>query len=336
MNRFYWLLLIAIVSACIDPLAIDTDEESATLVIDGMITTEQGPYSVRLSTSKGYDDFSNRAVSGATVTLFDDEGNDEVLTEVESGLYRTSITGIKGKVGGSYYITIVTSEGKKYQSAPETILPTVAIDSIYYELNTEIEYIGQFSTRERSYFQIYVDVSDIPGSRNFYRWETNRAMEFTSRARDGDTSPPPCCYRCFLFYSDSEIALITDERQDGQKLIRIPIEQVGNGFSNIFSVRVKQFSLTSRAYEFWKNIDEQRNSVGSIFDPPPAVIRGNIVNTEDKEELVLGYFSASDVSRKVTIVPRPSYPVPGRVKFEAIGDCRDVDGATAIVPPEFR
>ena len=328
-------LIILGISSCIEPIAIDVSDEPQTLVVDGLITTEPGPYSVRISYSKGYEDFSNRPLAGAEVTINDSEGNQEMLAETAPGLYRTSPDGLRGKIGNSYFVTIETPDGKTYESLPETIFPTVAIDSIHYELKTETEFIGQFSERERSYFQIYVDVKDPQGVRNFYRWETTRVMQFTSRAAEGGP-PPPCCFRCFLFYYDSEIALATDERQDGQTIAFIPIERVGNGFSNLFSVRVKQYSLTPRAYEFWENLYEQRNSVGSIFDPPPAVIRGNIVNTSDDQELVLGYFGASDMRRKTRIIPRPSYPVIGRVKFETIGDCRDVEGATAEVPPEFR
>jgi hypothetical protein len=40
------------------------------------------------------------------------------------------------------------------------------------------------------------------------------------------------------------------------------------------------------------------NIDGSLFDPPPGTVKGNLYNAGDPNELILGYFSVSGVSYK--------------------------------------
>ncbi|NJN26028.1 MAG: DUF4249 family protein [Cyclobacteriaceae bacterium] len=65
-------------------------------------------------------------------------------------------------------------------------------------------------------------------------------------------------------------------------------------FRHYFSVY--QYAMTKKAYDFWEKIKLTSAPSGNIFDLPPATVRGNIYNIEDKDELVGGYFEASSVN----------------------------------------
>ena len=55
---------------------------------------------------------------------------------------------------------------------------------------------------------------------------------------------------------------------------------------------------------FLAKVDEQTSRTGSIFDPLPASLEGNIYNINQPNELALGYFGASAVSyKRIVIVP---------------------------------
>jgi len=66
-------------------------------------------------------------------------------------------------------------------------------------------------------------------------------------------------------------------------------------FDTVFAFIIRQYSLSSQAYDFWQTAQMQREETGSIFDPVPSNISGNIFNVNDPDELVLGYYSASAV-----------------------------------------
>jgi hypothetical protein len=63
-------------------------------------------------------------------------------------------------------------------------------------------------------------------------------------------------------------------------------------------VEVSQYSLTREAYRFWERYEEQRIRTGSILDPLPEPIEGNVYNVNDQNDIALGYFSASSVTTK--------------------------------------
>ena len=336
------ILLVFMISSCVEPISINPEQASGVMVVDGAITTEPGPYTVRISKSFSIGKFSNEKVTGARVVISDNKGNEAILSEVDSGVYKTLKNEIQGTVDNKYTLTITTAEGKVYHSLPEMLTATPAIDSIHYKLKEEINYIGNYAENIRTYFQMYVDVKDPAGVENYYRWESTRIMEFESDLPtyppeiDPPPDPPECCYLCYLYnYEQNNIALASDLFADGQEMKNIPVTRVGNGFENIFSFRVRQYSLSARAYDFLNRLRDQQENVGGVFDTPPGSIRGNVFNVNDQSEQVLGYFMASAVARKTIVVPRFRYAVSGRIKFDYVGDCREVDGAVAEVPEEF-
>ena len=335
MSRIKYFYFSLILAGCIEPINIPGNQDSGLLVVDGLVHNEKAPYTIRLSYSKSYDGFTNLPETGANVYVIDSAGHEYIFEESDDGTYISDPLEFTGEINNFYTLVIETRAGKLYQSNPEKLHPTPPIDCVYYEYKEEIDYIGDFSQQIRNYFQIYVAVKDPVYQQNFYRWRTSRVMEFTSTW--AGVPPPPCCFKCYLYYfNQEEVAVANDHQINGQWLTHQPITKVGNGYSNPFSVRVTQYSLSKKAYEYWSNIQEQHENTGSIFDTPPANIRGNIYNKEDKSELVLGYFMASAITRDTLYVPRYSYSKIGRVKFEVEGDCRQVEGASAEIPPEFR
>ncbi|MEI9921760.1 MAG: DUF4249 family protein [Bacteroidota bacterium] len=57
---------------------------------------------------------------------------------------------------------------------------------------------------------------------------------------------------------------------------------------------IYQASITLEAYNYWKNVNLLINRSGSIFDAPPAPIKGNAYSKDDDKEKVLGYFEAGN------------------------------------------
>ena len=65
-----------------------------------------------------------------------------------------------------------------------------------------------------------------------------------------------------------------------------------------YSILLRQYALTSDAYNFWTNLKKNTEQLGSIFDAQPSQINGNIHNTGNSSEPVIGYISACAVQTK--------------------------------------
>ena len=63
-------------------------------------------------------------------------------------------------------------------------------------------------------------------------------------------------------------------------------------------------ALSASAYTFLNNLEKQINVEGSIFDPPPSFLRGNILNIEQPEKIALGYFYVAGVAESDIAIDR--------------------------------
>jgi hypothetical protein len=64
-------------------------------------------------------------------------------------------------------------------------------------------------------------------------------------------------------------------------------------FGEVVFFNLYMETLSPEAYKYWNKVSQLITQSGSVFDPPPGVIRGNITNLSNPEELVLGYFYAA-------------------------------------------
>ncbi|MEQ9426022.1 MAG: DUF4249 family protein [Cyclobacteriaceae bacterium] len=129
--------LAFIAASCVTEFDPNIKQTNKRLVVEGRMTTEPGPYFVKLSQTEdlrfSFADSLFAPASNAVVIISDSENNSETLVEVEPGLYRSAEdgSGIRGAVGGIYQLTVITQEDNFYQSIPQEILPPVEMDSIY-------------------------------------------------------------------------------------------------------------------------------------------------------------------------------------------------------------
>ncbi len=61
---------------------------------------------------------------------------------------------------------------------------------------------------------------------------------------------------------------------------------------------MKQYALDKQAYEFYQLMKKNTESIGSIFDPQPSDITGNIHCTSAPAEKVIGYVMVTTKEEK--------------------------------------
>ena len=128
------ILLILVVSACLDRIIIDVGTVALnTIVINGSIMNEPGPYQVVISLAFDIESKESlrNPVTAKRVVISDNAGTSEELTEASKGLYVTKADGIQGTVGRTYMLSVELMDGRVYESSPDTLLESGRIDSLY-------------------------------------------------------------------------------------------------------------------------------------------------------------------------------------------------------------
>lgn len=140
---------------CVEPFDLEVPGGSTFLVVDGSITDEPGPYSIKLSQSSdlALNDFA--PVSNAEVSIQEEDGMVEILTETTEGEYQTATNGIRAEPGKRYRLEVKRGNGAVYQSAWEMLKPSPPIDSVYWRFESKETQAGTLEG-----VQLFVDTHD--------------------------------------------------------------------------------------------------------------------------------------------------------------------------------
>lgn len=339
---FIFLLLGAFVTACIDRVELPIRAEEPRLVVEGQITNEAPPYTIRLTYTGRYSgpegqNPASQFVEQAQVSLTDDKGHSVPFMPVGQGLYKTIDTTFRGQVGRSYGLAITLSNGKRYVTKPEKMPAVPVIDSVSARLARSKSLTKPFA------IDYSVNTSDPATEKNYYRWT---GYGYTTRLSVGVPctlgSPNLCNYRCWTQVSTDVVNVYSDEAINGNPLrnrfvLQLPVYAVGPQL-----VEIQQYGMTQANYQFWKLFQQQNARTGSIFDPLPAPIVGNVINANDPTDRARGYFAVTSITRKRLrqpgIPPAVFYPaVLSFISSQLIppGDCRATYGYNSpILEPE--
>lgn len=340
--KYFFIVITVFFASCIDPITLDNDNEVNILVVEGNITTEYGPHKVKLTRSAKYGDIFEGVIEyeqNADVFIRDDLGNTIKLLGAEYGEYYTSEDFI-GVIGRSYTLIVELTDGIVYQSIPDTLVAVPNIDSIYYVFQ-ETPVSSDDGVEFISGVNLYVEYNDPEDASNYYRWDTEGTYLFHANPElytpTGSPNPVPkdCCSECFMDESINTLSVSSDRLYDGANYGEniLFVKDDGARFYDKYSVEISQKSISREAYEYFNLLINQNSINGDIFDPPPATIRGNMVNLSNPDENVVGYFYVSDIKRVRKDIF--GYDLPYLVQPSVIpDDCREVLGAY-FDAPEF-
>lgn len=267
----YYIGLAILLLSCEDVIELEVPNSETKLVVEGFITDHPGTQTIKLTESQAF--FENTEAppfSGATVTLTDDQGRNEILAEnpVGSGLYTTDMAGEHGRL---YMLNIDLPDGRTYRSEAELLISTPTLDSLYSR------FVGEDEDGEAEY-SIFFDSTDPPNETNFYRWK----LTVNDSLRDDPID---------LFFADDQF--VSGPIRETE-LTFIPV-RLGD------SILVEMQSISEGHYIFLNELLQQTLSFGP-FATPPASIKSNLINVDNPEDRALGYFGAIGVDRLKIVV----------------------------------
>lgn len=344
LNRYILLLFICI-SGCIDTFDPEIDEiEDGNLVVEGLVTNEPGPYEVKLSKSISIESGSGyELISDAKVSVRDNNNNIFSFEMTSPGIYKSDPNEFIGKIGDEYQL-IIEYENSTYESSFEKILPNYVIDSIYAEFEYRAIQTETGDITNKPFINIYADIN-FPDEDYYYRYDWSATYQaFTPLQGTAACWPNPSdvpindldpLKKCYVNEnSNGFLRLFSSSGISGNSFKKHLVYSVdpNKRLQLKYSPLIKQYSLTSEAYDFWKSIESQSLNGGGLFDTPPTQITGNIVNITDSDEVILGYFTASSViERRAFLLPSL---VPELDHYAV--DCSTESGpfSPPIIPPQ--
>jgi len=313
VHLFFLGLIVLAIASCKKPYEppVITSPYSY-LVVDGVINTGADSTFIMLSRTTNLADSVKRSgEKGATVELITNGGATYPFTEVRNGVYAHE--GLNLDVSKTYKLSIATN-GQHYLSDDIIVKVTPPIDNVGFK-------------PDNNTLQINVSTHDPSNNTKYYKWDYDDAWRFTTQYRSGyiydetlknlrGRTIAEDIYTCYSTGVSSTVNIGTTVKlaQDvvsDQVIETIPSSSVK--LNSRYSILVKQYALTKEAYTFWENLKKNTEQLGSVFDPLPSEIGGNIHNVDNPAEPVVGYISASNIQTKriyINKIQLPSWPTP--------------------------
>ncbi|SHG35528.1 DUF4249 domain-containing protein [Flagellimonas flava] len=325
--NFLWYGLAFFLLGCIDPVEPIFENEEGLIYIDALLSTTPGSSFVTVSESVlEQDRLKFNLLGDAIVRYRNVDTNTEVSLIPQDNIYVPPLNFVADE-GSIWELSITLADGREYQSSPERISEPVAISNIRATYNPELVFRESKDEFLPGHF-ISVDLTDPPNSDNYYFWRFTsfeNLMVCKSCAngilRDGECQENPvfgldytadylCEQDCWQKRYNENIKIFSDEFTNGLQINALPVADVILYTKENIVVELQQFSLSPQAYDYYRVLKDIVDNNGGLNAPPPAALVGNMSNTQDKDEFVLGRFTAAASSTRSIFIRREAIEEP--------------------------
>ncbi len=302
------LILIIFFASCkkiYNPPATSTP--NSYLVVEGVINSGNDSTIIKLSkTVKLTNGTTSNPLLGATVTVESNLNTNFLLKNVTgTGIYSSGPLNLSATQ--KYRLHIITPEGSDYLSDFEAVETTPPIDTIGFPLDLKDSTVN-----------LYVNAHNPANNTRYYRWEYTETWEFHAKYFSSfvlnpegtaivPRGPDQQVYECYQTINSSTILLNSTAKLANDIVYQMPLTQIplnSEKFEYKYSILLKQYALTPDAYQFYKNIKSNSEQLGSIFDAQPSELIGNIHNSKNASEPVIGFITVTNPqSKRIFITP---------------------------------
>ncbi|GAB3332016.1 hypothetical protein GCM10027511_41090 [Hymenobacter humi] len=319
--RLVGLWCLGALASCTDPYLPDAIKSPPSyLVVDGFINT-QGVSTINLTRAYAIASAGAPPVeTQATLYIEDEAGGRNVLQEGVKGTYTSAALVLSP--AKKYRLRLRTQAGKEFASDFVAAKTTPPIDNVRWRV-------------EKSELNILVNAHDDTNTTKYYRWETAETweihspyqpnVEYVNRVMRSIRVPYPTV--CWGNAASSTILInkTTALSQDVVADFRVKVLAASSErFSTRYSILVRQHALGKEEYEYWELQRKNTESIGTLFDPQPVQLSGNVHALSNTGEVVLGYVGAHSVTEKRIFIAHTELPDPRAVRT----------GYEACIPPD--
>lgn len=302
-----WLLFF-LLSSCVDPFEPNVkDSPDSLLVVNGFINSN-GPTTITLSRTQNLTDVTPPVPEeNARIFLEEEGGTRNPLMGIGKGQYSVNTPGLTA--GKRYRVHITTANNKVYTSEYVNITNTPPIETVTWKA-------------QDNKLQIFVNSRQADNLTRYYRWQYEETWEYTSahstylEYKDGAVqNRKPDIYICWRTENSTEIILGNTLRLSQNIVSEQPVVSISARSPKLnrkYSILVKQFAQTPEEYQYWETLKKNTENIGTLFDPLPSQLNGNILCVSNPTEAVIGYVGAYSVTEKRMFVSYTELPANWR------------------------
>ncbi len=281
---------------CISEVNLDIDTNRTWVNVDGQITDSLQVQTIKINRSAvigvGNDNVLT-PVEGCTVKVFDDAGLSFDFTETAAGIYTLEMTGEPGR---SYHVEVKLPDGKTIMSRPAAMMEAPPLLPISTEVTqkTTISANGRAITSNQLSLGMNTELGTA-SERPYLRWRATGEYEF-KEAYPMALSTKTCYIKNNLDFNN--IKIFDTSELEGTSLKDEPFLNTAFDyrFADQYCFHLFQYAISEEEYRYWEQMRDIVSIDGSLFDPPPGTVQGNLFDPSDPDELILGYFSVAGVA----------------------------------------
>ena len=315
IKPYAWVGLLLGLVGCVEPyVPAVVDAPTSALIVDGFINGN-GRTRIKLArTSKLAASTTPPVEKGAKLFIVDDTGLRYALSEQTGGSYQSDSLLLSPT--RRYQLRITTATNASYESQAVPLKVTPPIDNLKWKLDgTQLQLLA--STRDPS------------GQSRYYRWGFIETWEFHSAFRSyleydaktkqivGRTTP---IYTCWRTEQPSAIKQGSTAQLSQDALIDYNLLTLSTRAERVqirYSVLVSQFTETPEEFAYQELLRKNTEAVGTVNDPLPTQLTGNVHRVDNASEPVLGFVSAHTVRQQRIFIDRETLGLPPNWQFDS-------------------
>jgi hypothetical protein len=343
-RKSVFISFLAIASGCLSQTDFPTDRKGLEVIISGKISSldEQTLVSVARTSLTARLPIP---VISAQVILIDENAMEVEFRHIGGGIYKPQ--GFSPLPGKTYRVQ-VQIDGEFYSSTEQVMPLSPPLGKAYFSYRNEEIVDDDGTILSLPIVDIFCDF-EIPIERPFIKLSTDevyviRPTDFP----DFFNSIPPDCFVSQRV--DAQSIYLIDPRSSNKKdftQVLAGKREVDESFLLRHYFIVTLESTSYETYEYWRKARALVSQVGSIFDTPPAQLRGNVKSMDDPSRIVWGNIEVVNASQTRFYILPSDLPIfipdkcpyiPGKELFEYPDkclNCLSVKGSTNVPPPWF-
>jgi hypothetical protein len=289
---FLFVSLLAFSTSCREPFIPNFKTGiNDYLVVEGFINI--GVKSVTsITLSRVGSLSSSRPISenGATVVIESANGFHFPLYEIENGKYVSDSLDLDPLI--KYRMLITSHNGNQYSSSFSEPKISPVIDSLTWRW-------------EADGINVYVNSHDSENNTQYYKWDYQETWEINSdyvsryTYENGMLNVRNVIEKDNMFYcwkyasaKDLHFASTTQLESDWVQYQIVSLPHYSDRTSVRYSILVEQRALSKEEFDYLQIIQKNSSVTGSLFDPLPGEIKGNLKSISNPDEPVIGYIGA--------------------------------------------
>jgi hypothetical protein len=324
--RLSLIFLLLTLAACRERYGLPLEAaKNNLLVVEGNILNGDTTR-IRLSRTSPIAERTLVAESGATLQIEGDDNSVVPLVEspTEPGTYSSPPLTLNN---ARQYRLRIYSGDKEYESAWLTVVNTAPIDSVFWQRDERDNGV-----------EISVASRGSDADSRYYKWDYDEVWEFHAKyectayftyvlmpngtkeyrcldvTHDGFTYntclepwfyPPngqrnDSMYTCWKYQTSRNINIGSAASFSNNTIVK-PVRKIERDsweLSWLYSIMVKQTGLSKEGYDFYRILEGNSESLGTIFDAQPSEMKTNLRCVTTAAETVIGFVDATTVQTK--------------------------------------